>query len=151
MIPIPIPAKNGMITPLLQVSSPDMEAGDAEDKKESADYGKSTVLVMGLVTASGGRDKLLVPSEANGNDLEAAIFDQLGCGDAVRELEVRRIVKGKPGERLDVKADSTMESLGLQNGTVLHAVPVIQEGQCVVDSCNKDGDQGVNSMGAILA
>ena len=58
---------------------------------------------------------------------KAAILDQLGCGDTAHELEIRRIVKGKPGEKLDIKAESTMQSLGLQNGSFLHATPVIHK------------------------
>ena len=46
-----------------------MEAGEDADKKE-VNKENSPVLVMGLVTAAGGREKLLVPLDANGNDLE---------------------------------------------------------------------------------
>ena len=59
---------------------------------------------------------------------KAAISDKLNCdgkrGDSVHELEVRLLAKGKPGERLDITAESTMESLGLRNGSCLHATPV---------------------------
>ena len=51
-----------------QVSSPDMEVGEATEKKE-AENESSPLLTLGLVTAS-SRDRLLVPLDANGNDLE---------------------------------------------------------------------------------
>ena len=56
----------------MQVSSPEMEAGEATDKRDKNE--NSPVLVMGLVTA-GGREKLCVPSDANGNDLEVRILE----------------------------------------------------------------------------
>ena len=49
-----------------------MEAGEATNKREK--NVNSPVLVMGLVTA-GGRGKLCVPSDANGNDLEVRILE----------------------------------------------------------------------------
>ena len=52
----------------MQVSSPEMVTEEAADTKVLK-KGNSTVLTMGLVTAD-GRAKLLVPSDANGNDLE---------------------------------------------------------------------------------
>ena len=49
----------------------EMEAGEATDKREK--NGNSTDLIMGLVTA-GGREKLCIASDANGNDLEVRIL-----------------------------------------------------------------------------
>ena len=49
-----------------------MEPGEATDKRQK--NGNSTDLIMGLVTA-GGREKLCIASDANGNDLEVRILE----------------------------------------------------------------------------